>query len=98
VHLIRRRTDATKERDALGVVTSLRQTLSVETRYDNETAESVAVVVHPDGRQQTERVLTREAFREWLLALEQRLSHEQWMPDGPVYVLPDGWSDKPPLM
>ncbi len=72
--------------------------LSVETRYDNETSEYVAVVVHPDGRQQTERFLTREAFREWLMALEQQLQHEQWMSDGPVHVLPDGWPDKPPLM
>ena len=75
-----------------------RSSLSVETRYDNETAEYVAVVVHPDGRQQTERFLTREAFREWLEGLEQKLQHEHWMPDGPVHVLPDGWPDKPPLM
>jgi hypothetical protein len=40
--------------------------LSVETRYDNETKEYVAVVVRPDGRQQTERFRAREAFREWL--------------------------------
>jgi hypothetical protein len=32
--------------------------LSVETRYDNETAEYVAIVVRPDGHQQTERFLT----------------------------------------
>lgn len=72
--------------------------LSIETRYDNETAEYVATVVHPDGRQQTERFFTREAFRERLMALEQQLQHEHWMPDGPVHVLPDGWPDKPPLM
>jgi hypothetical protein len=72
--------------------------LSVETRYDNETAEYVAIVVRPDGRLQTERFLTREAFREWLMALEQQLQHEQWVPDGPVHVLPDGWPHKPPLM
>jgi len=29
----------------------------VETRYDNETNEYVAVVVRPEGRQQTERFL-----------------------------------------
>ena len=65
--------------------------LRVETCYDNETAEYVAVVVRPDGRQQTERFLTREAFREWLMALEQQLQHERWMPDGPVHVLAGGW-------
>ena len=75
-----------------------RASLSVETCYDNETAEYVAVVVRPDGRQQTERFLTREAFREGLMALEQQLQHEEWIPDGPAHVLPDGWPDKPPLM
>jgi hypothetical protein len=72
--------------------------LSVETRYDNETAEYVAIVVRPDGRRQTERFPNREAFREWLMALEQQLQHEQWIPDGPAHVLPDGWPHKPPLM
>jgi hypothetical protein len=75
-----------------------RTSLSVETRFDNETAEYVAIVVRPDGRQQTERFLTREAFREWLMAFEQQLQHEQWMPDGPVHVSADGWPDKLPLM
>jgi hypothetical protein len=72
--------------------------LSIETRYDNESAEYVAIVVGTDGRQQTERFHTREAFRERLMALEQQFQHEQWIPDGPVHVLPDGWPDKPPLM
>jgi hypothetical protein len=75
-----------------------RSALSVETRYDNETAEYVAVVVHPEGRLQTERFATRQAFREWLLALEQRLAQERWTPDGEPHILPDGWPDKPPLM
>ena len=72
--------------------------LSLETRYDNETEEYVAIVVRPDGRQETERFLTREAFRERLQALEQQLQHEHWVPDGPVHVLPDGWPHKPLLM
>jgi len=75
-----------------------RASLSLETRYDNETSEYVAVVVRPDGREQTQRFLTREAFREALMALEQQLQHEQWTPDGPPHVLPDGWPHKPPLM
>jgi hypothetical protein len=32
------------------------------------------------------------------MALEQQLQHEQWVTDGPVHVLPDGWPHKPPLM
>ncbi len=49
--------------------------LSVETRYDNDAAEYVAIVVRPDGRKQAERFLTREAFGEWLMALEEQLQH-----------------------
>jgi hypothetical protein len=75
-----------------------RASLSIETRYDNETAEYVTVVVRPDGRRQTERFLKRESFRERLLALEQELGYERWVPDGPPHVLPDGWPNKPPLM
>jgi hypothetical protein len=72
--------------------------LSLETRYDNDTAEYVAIVFHPDGHRQTERFDRREALREWLLALEQRLAHERWAADGPPHILPDGWPDKPPMM
>jgi hypothetical protein len=50
--------------------------LSLETRFDNDTAEYVAAVVYPDGREQIERFRTREAFRERLMALEQQLQHE----------------------
>jgi len=75
-----------------------RASLCVETRYDNETSEYVAVVIRPDGGELIQRFLTREAFREALMALEQQLQHEHWMPDGPPHVLPDGWPHKPPLM
>jgi hypothetical protein len=64
--------------------------LSVETRYDNETAEYVAIVVRPDGLKQSERFLTREAFREWLIALEQQLQYEQWVTGWPG-PCPAGW-------
>jgi len=64
--------------------------LSVETRYDNETAEYVAIVVRPDGLKQSERFLTREAFHEWLMALEQQLQYEQWVTDGQVHIQPEG--------
>jgi hypothetical protein len=75
-----------------------RVSLSLETRFDNETAEYVAIVYHPDGRRQTERFDTREAFHEWLVTTEQTLASDHWKPDGPPHVLPDGWPDKPPLM
>jgi hypothetical protein len=72
--------------------------LSLETRYDNTTADYVAIAVYPDGRRETERFKRREEFAAWLEAFEERLSHEQWGPDGPPHVIPDGWPDKPPLM
>ncbi len=75
-----------------------RVSMSLETRFDNETSEYVAVVFHPDGRRQTERFGQREVFSAWLKAFEERLSNERWTPDGPVHVLADGWPDKPPLM
>ena len=72
--------------------------LSVETRYDNETAEYVAELCHPDGRQETKRFDKREVFREWLVTMEQHLAAERWRPDRPPHILPDGWPDKTPLM
>ena len=39
-----------------------RVSLSLETRYDNDTLEYVAIVVHPDGRRETERFDRRESF------------------------------------
>ena len=75
-----------------------RASLSLETRYDNERLEYVAVVVHPDGRQETQRFDTRESFRIWLKAFEERLEHERWASDGRPHILPDGWPDRPPMM
>ena len=75
-----------------------RASLSLETRYDNETFEYVAVVCHPDGRRDTERFDRRDAFATWLQAFEKRLESERWAADGPAHVLVDGWPDKPPMM
>ena len=75
-----------------------RLSLSLETRYDNETAEYVAVVVHHDGRREEARFDRRELFTVWLHAFEKRLEDERWATDGPAHILPDGWPDKPPLM
>ena len=47
-----------------------RMALSLETRYDNDTSDYVAVVIHPDGRRETQRFERREAFRVWLQAFE----------------------------
>jgi hypothetical protein len=72
--------------------------LSLETSYDNDSSEYVAVVIHPDGRRLTERFDRQELFRNWLEAFEKRLADDRWAPDGPPHILPDGWPNRPPLM
>lgn len=72
--------------------------LRLETRYDNKTAEYVAVLHHPDGRQEWQRFHQLEAFRQWLRTLEQALAADRWRQKGSPDILPDGWPDKPPLM
>lgn len=75
-----------------------RASLSLETRYDNDTFEYVAVILHPDGRHETQRFEQVEAFRVWLQDLEKRLASDQWAMDGPAHILAEGWPDKPPMM
>ena len=55
--------------------------LRLETRYDNATAEYVALLHHPDGGQE-QRFNKLEAFRQWLVALEQTLAADQWTRKG----------------
>jgi len=40
--------------------------------------EYVAILHHPDGRQETQRFDKRDAFREWLVSLEQHLEADRW--------------------
>jgi hypothetical protein len=67
------------------------ESLRLETRYDNESSQFVAVVRYPDGSKRTERFGTLESFRRWLDALDQILREQQWASrSGPV-ILPYGW-------
>ena len=72
-----------------------RDTLRVETRFDNQTAEYVLVIHWPDGPCE-ERFSTHTEFRESLEALETRLGTERWATDTPPKILRDGWPDKRP--
>ena len=72
------------------------ESLSLETRYDNQTLEYVSILIHPDGHRETERFRTAKSFREWLVTLDQKLTSRQWAQNGPPHILPDGWPDKPP--
>jgi hypothetical protein len=68
--------------------------LRVETRYDNETAEFVTVVRHPDGRELTHRFANNADFRTWLEAFQRELQDGDWQLQGggPIF-LPYGWRD-----
>jgi hypothetical protein len=72
------------------------QSVHLETRYDNETEEYVAIATYPDGRQEAERFKDAGLFRGWLEAFEKTLEAEQWVRRSPPIVLPDGWPDKKP--
>ena len=73
-----------------------RESLRLETRYDNDTLEYVGTVSYPDGRQIHKRFADAERFREWLVTIEQSLAAENWNADGAPHILPDGWPDKTP--
>ena len=72
------------------------KSLRLETRYDNDTLEYVGLLTHPDGRHESKRFTTVDAFREWLVTLEDELAEEHWTPTGAPHILPDGWPDKRP--
>ena len=71
------------------------QSLALETRYDNATAEFVGILVGLGGPAITKRFSTPEAFRDWIEALERDLVADRWTPEGTPHILPDGWRDKP---
>ena len=70
------------------------ESLRLETRYDNESSQFVAVVSYPDGSERTERFGTLEGLRRWLEAFDQILREQHWAGrSGPV-ILPYGWPNK----
>jgi hypothetical protein len=58
----------------------------------------VAVLHHPDGRQELQRFSQLVAFRQWLLTLEETLAADRWTQKGSPDILPDGWPSKLPRM
>ena len=73
------------------------ESLRLETRYDNDASEYVAIVRHPDGRKDTYRFAAAEAFRSWLLGFEESLRDEYWVSQSQPVILPDGWRKKRPM-
>ncbi len=70
--------------------TRSQQSLTVETRFDNETQKYVATLIGASGIPETLRFRTAEAFRTWLAALERILSADHWNREGVPRVLPKG--------
>jgi hypothetical protein len=68
------------------------QSLRLETRFDNETAEFVLIIYPEDGSpRRVERFKDTVLFRERLAALEDELESERWHLDGTPVLLRDGW-------
>lgn len=71
------------------------QVMQLETRFDNDTSEYLAIVRWPDGREDTERFSDAESFGARLVVLEQQLETAQWRRSGSE-IVPDGWPHKRP--
>ena len=74
-----------------------KESIRIETRFDNDRHEYVIVVHEADGERRTERFADIEVFRARLLALEQRFEAERWKPTGTPIILPDGWPRRRPV-
>ena len=68
------------------------ESLRLETRYDNATAEFVLIRHQLTGDPHVERFATEEAFRRRLDIVEKQLADEHWTSQegGPI-LLNDGW-------
>jgi len=73
-----------------------RDSLRLETRYDNQTLEYVGILKFPNGQQDTKRFQAAMAFRDWLVSVDRHLMAAQWTQQGAPQILPDGWPDKTP--
>lgn len=66
------------------------ESLRLETRYDNDTAEFVPIMHRPNGGPQIERFTDTVTFRERLEVLETQLAADHCTQHGPGF-LHDGW-------
>ena len=70
------------------------ESLNLETRYDNDTSEFVAIVRYPDGRENTERFTDVDELRRWLEAFARNLTVQHWSGRSGPIILPYGWERK----
>jgi hypothetical protein len=71
------------------------ESLKLETRYDNETSEFVAVVRYPNGVEHEKRFADAGEFRTWLQGFERDLALQRWTGRGGPVILAHGWPDEP---
>jgi len=69
-------------------------TLRVETRFDNRTAEYMLITYWPEEKQE-ERFSTVGHFKKSLVQLEMRLADGRWTRGGPPRILHDGPDKRP---
>jgi hypothetical protein len=67
------------------------ESLRLETRFDNETADYLLIIHRPDGTQEIERFKDALTFGNRLNALEKQLDMEHWNTIGSPVLLRDGW-------
>ena len=70
------------------------ESLRLETRFDNDTDEFVAIVHWTDRPKQIERFPDATLFQMWLTAFEDGLAKERWRTDRSPEFLPDGWPSR----
>jgi len=66
------------------------ESLRLETRFDNKSAQFILIVHKLNANPEIERFPDAEAFRERLVALETALEADHWKQGGPIF-LHDGW-------
>jgi hypothetical protein len=74
------------------------ESLCIETRYDDDTFEFVALVIEPNGRQRIKRFPSRDGLWAWLNGFTRTLQNQRWrLRGGGSITLPYSWStNRPP--
>lgn len=72
------------------------QRIRLEMHYDNDTAEFVVTIEHPDGHQEIERFPDMSSFSARVFVLEQQFKDQRWNQSGPPVIVPEGFPRQRP--
>lgn len=67
------------------------ETMTIETRFDNESTGFELIWHQADGSSRSERFATEEQFRARLAEVKAALAGERWAASGAPVILKDGW-------